>query len=236
MEVLIIKSNEITAQQKLDWIRLHAECFSCNENKSTTIFNRKYLSNDSIFCMAYLNNQLSASYNIIICQSEKFKFALSTDTMSNGLIISATVKLANILYRHLKNLGFDFVVGFPNNKIQKIRERRLGWKIISEFKFYILPFFKSSKLVKPLFYINRSGGSFFALPHLITILVSPKGGGPNASCSSFFYLVGTCGMKPNFSFPLNNLINSSKNFGYVSLSGAQFPSEFYIDIDSIDVP
>ena len=89
-------------------------------------------------CVAIDNGEIIANYSalpITICfNSNEYKCAISLNTMTDPQYAGTGLftKLAELLYSSLKNKGYSFIYGFPNNVSNRTFVSKLGWKDIYE--------------------------------------------------------------------------------------------------------
>jgi len=246
--VIKIGFTSLSAWEKEQWVKLFQICFLKNEGQSRNIF-AKYELNPETSCFCYIlhNDEMVACYSGIILQIKDQNVFLSTDTMSNGVVRDATVKMAKLLYADLKLRNVIAVCGFPNKNIAAIRIRKLGWKIIGEINYYVgIPllwrFLLCSRGVSSAqaWYLRRPGIGFFnAVNGFITLL-----GRNGLYKGAFFSLKLSCGTKPPgyFFIRVPSRIIQPKKFGFLMLSSCDkmnqlmYDSFDFLDMNSIDVP
>ena len=149
------------------WCSCYKQCY--NTKFGRDIWENKYRDSRALFAMLIIRqNKLErviASYSGIILNYQEELIFLSTDTMSDGTVRGATVKMANYLYQYLKSINVRAVLGFPNKNIFHIREKYLDWRQLCSFQLY-LKF--SSSLEKSLLFepwhICRPDGLYFKPP------------------------------------------------------------------------
>jgi hypothetical protein len=145
-EFIFKKTTDLTTQEK-DQIRsLFLSVFA--KEKSATHFDSEFLATPLGYSFHGLMVQAgtivgcysSVPYRYTFFGTECI-FALSVDTMINdewrGL--DNLKKLANLVYAELQKAGVEFVFGFPNDNIHKIRKRFLGWKDLGTLDYFVLP-------------------------------------------------------------------------------------------------
>lgn len=229
------------------WILLFSKCFKKSEIVARSVFKKYSLhKEDSYFCFAKRKSEIIAIYSGILFLPDGKKVFLSTDTMSDGTLSYATIKIANFLYQFLKKRNVDIVCGFPNEKILKIRQKKLGWKIISNVNSYFgLPllwrFKKKINNSKKVWFLKRPSNGFFIKNYKFISLL----GRNKLYKQSFFSLVYTISTrKPGtFFIELPKFILPPKKFGYKIIKEDDSLLEnwineasFNIDLNSIDIP
>lgn len=235
-------SSDVDDKFKSDWCQLFMECYGVCLQKAERVF-KKYEMNSGRFCYLMQNDRLVACYSGLEVEFGKVKVLLSTDTMSNGLIKSSTVKMANYLYDRLKSEGFVAVVGYPNENIRMIRQRKLGWKMVGELYLWVGVPFLSDLSRKPvmnkLWNLKRPSSGFFSISGGWLRLISrdreygPKWGVP-------FTLAAK---KPGLLyFRVWEGLVRRKTFGYVVIGNSpSFEGELLehlscLDVNTIDLP
>lgn len=251
MENIVVKKGlaNITEFERQQWITLFKSCFSKTDEQAVSVFKKYEIHYDSCwFCMAFVEDKLVACYSGIVLPINNFDIFLSTDTMSNGVIRNATVKLARPLYEDLKGSGVRAVCGFPNKNILSIREKRLGWTIVGEIYYYVgIPFlwrlFRIADAAhkKYQWFLNRPLVGCFARPvRFLSILGRYKVYGSRIS-----FLVLACGSKKPgiFFIRIPSFLIQPKKFGYVMLGNVCIEDKAiieqsvdFLDMNSIDVP
>lgn len=132
---------------KAKWIKLFCATFNKSAQTAHRIF-EKYTLNDGIFSAVFIQDELVACYSGIKMKSlsSELKFFLSTDTMSNGRVKSASILAAQELYRYLRSSGLDIVCGYPNEKIYGIRINKLKWSYLKNINLFLkIPFMDTDK-------------------------------------------------------------------------------------------
>ncbi len=239
--------SELSIDEKAAWIQLFCNCFKKNERGAESIFKKYLLHGDrSIFCFGLVDGKIVACYSGLTLAIGDKNIFLSTDTMSNGVMVNATVKLGKYLYNHLSRNGVEAVCGYPNENISVIRQRKLGWKMTgSIYPFVGVPilwrFFMRKKGVTTLWSVIRPPNGFFSKPPPFVSLLG-------RGClygSSFLSLHFTLAAKPPgmFFIRIPSTLIKPKKFGYVLLCDNALNLEARIteaiaelDIDTIDVP
>ncbi len=237
----------LSVDEKAAWIQLLCNCFKKNENQAESIFRKYLLHGDrSIFCFGLVDRKIVACYSGLILEIGDKSIFLSTDTMSNGIMVNATVKLGSYLYGYLSRGGIVAVCGYPNENIALIRQRRLGWRMAgSIYPFVGVPllwkFFMRKKGAATLWTVTRPPNGFFSKPPPFVSLLG-------RSClykSSLLSLRFTLAAKSPgvFFIRLPSTLIRPKKFGYVLLCNntpfieARFTEAIEeLDIDTIDVP
>jgi len=131
-DIKIVCFDELIELYSEEWIYLFDKCFKSGIDKARNIFFNKYQNNKGNVALCFNNGKMCASYSVIFDNLGR-PICLSVDTMSDGSIRLATVKIANVLYDHLKHSGFSFILGFPNKKITNLRKRFLGWVAVESY-------------------------------------------------------------------------------------------------------
>lgn len=129
--------NSLSESQKQDWVILFCKCFKRSVKFANDIF-LKYELNLSRFSLVYIGKQLVAAYSGIQMQSNYLRVFMSTDTMSDGKVRGGSIIAGMALYEQLKLEGFDIVCGFPNKKIEWLRENKLGWQYVKRLNLYLI--------------------------------------------------------------------------------------------------
>jgi hypothetical protein len=226
----------------VEWIRLFCECYKVSDKIANSVF-QKYRINSPKFCALMNGGKMVACYSGIILSLKGKTIFLSTDTMSDGSVGFATVKLGKCLYEKLKGDGVIAVCGYPNEKIRMIRQRRLGWVMIGQLNCYIgIPFlwrYGQTECSSDLWVINRPISGFFTWSKTVFVPLSrskkyPSRIAPRIALSAyrpglFFIRVPTVLVKPKY-------------FGYKMLSDDLVDVNLiksclpWLDMDTIDVP
>lgn len=230
------------------WLALFAICFKTSPEKAAVVFEKYKLHNDDAwFCLGYSGDNLVACYSGIERRVRGDRIFLSTDTMSSGVMKNATVKLGLYLYERLRESGVIAVCGFPNDKIIRIREKKLGWKMVGHLRIYVAPLVlwrwrKQRPVDIPQWEIERPASGFYGKPLPFTQVLGRY----------FLYrlnlwrpLVLTAAtFRPGpFFIELPHKLVEPKPFGFRILSpdGAKVEAIImemvkHLDIQSIDVP
>ncbi|MBU3578626.1 hypothetical protein ICN17_01240 [Polynucleobacter sp. 73C-SIWE] len=237
----------LSIDEKVAWIQLFCHCFKKNENQAESIFRKYVLHGDgSIFCFGLVDRKIVACYSGLILAIGDKNIFLSTDTMSKGIMVNATVRLGNYLYGYLSRGGVVAVCGYPNENIALIRQRRLGWRMAgSIYPFVGVPLlwriFMKKKGDAFLWSVIRPPNGFFSKPPPFVSLLG-------RSCvygGSLLSLCFTLAAKPPgmFFIRIPSALIKPKKFGYVLLcSNTSFlearitEAIAELDIDTIDVP
>ena len=168
-EIKIVSFEELIELYSEEWIYLFNECFKSSIQKARIIFFNKYKNNKGKVALYFYDGKLCASYSVLFDNLGR-PICLSVDTMSNGTVRLATIKIANVLYDHLKNSGFTLILGFPNKKITNLRKRFLGW--ISVESYYLCITWKRFVKNESIdFQINRPNEFVFNSNYLIKALI-----------------------------------------------------------------
>ncbi|MBO4926895.1 MAG: GNAT family N-acetyltransferase [Clostridiales bacterium] len=130
-------THENIAQFKSSFADLYTLCFNVPMDGSEVDW--RYASNpmnDIFSWIAVENGQVVANYSVspieVMHKGKPVKCALSLNTMTHpdfsgrGLFI----QLANMVYKDLKDKGYAFVMGFPNNISNRTFVNKLGWRDI----------------------------------------------------------------------------------------------------------
>ncbi len=225
------------------WSFLFQKSFGVSRETSLRVF-EKYKLNDSRICYLTHNGVMVASYCGLKLNCDSLSVFISTDTMSDGTISGASVRLARIMYRALASEGVVVVVGYPNENIRKLREKALGWTLVGGLNLYVgIPLLWPFKrnLIPPdyLWKIKRPPGGFFVIyPFLVKLL-----------CRDCLYgtklglLITLSSKKPGMFFlKIPNVIFKKRRFGYLFLcEDVNIHSKFlkkiqYLDVDTADIP
>lgn len=173
--IFVIPGSEFDNQQRHEWCLLFSKCYK-TDMASALLHFQKYLLNQSIICFIQNSKGMIAAYNGLVLELENWKIFLSTDTMSDGTTRSATVKLAAHLYPLLQSQGISAVCGYPNPKIIKIREKRLGWSISGNMHLWVsaplLWRIGAAKDRQGLWSARRPSSGFFGKPRVFLTPVS----------------------------------------------------------------
>lgn len=103
---------------------------------SKKFFNWRYLNTpwgEGIFSLAYDDDVLAASYSIMSCEliidnnPIKVGFSMTTMTHPNYRGKGLFPKLANDVYNQASDMGYDLIVGFPNDVSYNGFVNKLGW-------------------------------------------------------------------------------------------------------------
>jgi hypothetical protein len=249
-EILIVITHgveNLTEELFSNWIQLFCHCFKSDRKQALAVFEKYRIhGNKSVFCFGMIQDKAVACYSgIILGLGEKTIF-LSTDTMSNGEMKSATVRLGTYIYTYLIKMGVQAVCGYPNQNIIRIRERKLGWKMIGTIYPYVgLPllwrFLLNNDSNIPLWLINRPANGFFSKRKYCLSIFGRNGIYDNGF---FTLLFAMSAKKPGvFFLRIPSFLIKPKIFGYVLLSDEFTSVEVMIknaalnlDLNTIDVP
>lgn len=152
--------DKLSKTQLKDWVALHHKCFKRGRAYAYNCY-VKYRLNKPKFCMVYENDALVACYSGIFVRSNIATIFLSTDTMSDGTIRGGSIIAAENLYSHLIQVGVDLVCGYPNATIVGLREKKLGWKFVTNLELFLMPIFILPVNLNPLIRLNRPKYGFF---------------------------------------------------------------------------
>ena len=238
----------LSSQEREQWLKLFQECYRKGRDAAEAIF-RKYEMHgqDAWFCIAIQDDCIVACYSGVILPFGSSRIFLATDTMSNGQLRNATVKLAEVLYGHLKEAGVDAVCGFPNGNIIRIRERRLGWKITGQLNAYIgVPLLwrlgRRPQTGDPtLWDLARPKEGFFARRRIFIRLLGRHGLYSGTTCSAVLTLSA---QSPGpFFIRIPQAFAAPKMFGWVltnqgntELAASLQAASGKLDLNTIDVP
>jgi hypothetical protein len=247
MEAIVIRRG-LSSVPSVDvdaWKSLFIECFKKTPQEAASIFRKYELQPEQVWmCMAFKDGQLVACYSGVALAFGSEQVLLATDTMSNGQIAGATVKMAQMLYPALAAAGVSAVCGYPNGNIIKLRERKLGWKMVGQMHLYIgVPVLwrlgQRSPASRALWNLRRPDTGFFAPTRLPLTLLGRDGpyrGG---------VLIATLASRapgPGFIRVPSSLV-APKNFGFVLTSEGTSQTAWQLeqaardlDLNTIDVP
>ena len=223
-KVYIKKFTEMLDADIQQWELLFSECFGTNRYNSKKIWEIKYKNNSGFLGLLKIGDKLHASYSVILDKFDR-PIGLSVDTMSDGIVQHATSKICAELYPFLKLNNINFLLGFPNDNIFKIREKYLGWKLGGDLYFKIKFGKLRSNRQRSSFELNRPfplifrKGMFFKLGYLLHKL-------------GIIHLIA-------FNNPLLIVGKKSmitKKWCYVVLKSNFRVKELDLSINSIDVP
>ena len=159
----IISFEELVSEFASEWSALLLECFGGSKRYADSILKRKYVLNEGVVGTLWRDGKLAAAYSVVFDAFGR-NTALSVDTMSNGQVRSATVKLAPEVYDYLREKNIDILYGFPNEKIINLRVRKLGWLKLEE-KFFYLTYGRrknDSRAPDTAFALKRPAGFVFS--------------------------------------------------------------------------
>ena len=127
-ELELYAGSDFPSSFRSEWEELFASCYGRGLREASHVF-AKYTLNKSRFCAMYCAGKLVGCYSGLELDWGSRRVFLSTDTMSDGTIRSASQKMGSHLYEHLTEAGVAAVVGYPNDNIRRIREKKLGWQM-----------------------------------------------------------------------------------------------------------
>lgn len=243
-DIKIVAHHILVRDYEDSFRRLFQECFKSNWKEAKSAFEKYKETKEGWSAIGIVDGEPVAFYNTFIFSFSGERCALSVDTMSNGRMRSATQKLGSALYARLRNeLNVVLVCGFPNDKIVKIRESKLSWKM---YPHLLKTYFVITTLGRQLDYqqnflevFNRSGSK--ALTN--SIFGRPVVGANqifNSRVGNFAFFWAS--LRKDFAISIALPAKYWKKFGYVelsegSLSSARIASgDFALTFDSIDVP
>lgn len=151
---------DLTNEEILSWVS------NCNKafrfDKATFILQKYASKKDNFFCLLIDNSEVIASYSGFSCVTSGFRAFLSTDTFS--LSRHSTSILGSYLYDHLRSLDYDFVFGWPNERIKNIRAKYLHWNYLGHKQLYVaypkVGFTVNTEIERGPF--SRKRGGFFS--------------------------------------------------------------------------
>lgn len=241
-ELRIIKDSRWPTEFQNEWIRLFARCYMVSEQKALSVM-EKYELNDSWCCAMYAEDKLVGCYSGLVLEWQERKIFLSTDTMSDGSIRGGTSKMAGLLYEKLSQSGFALVLGYPNDNIRKIRQRKLGWTIEGELFAWVgvplLRFLFTNQVDNGLWKVRRPNSGFFGAKYpLLKLLGRTRFYGPWFGVP--FTLAAT---SPGlFYFKVPEFLVRRKTFGFRALGDCRDAEEILrarlsqLDLETIDLP
>jgi hypothetical protein len=247
MKIKIIEGlSNMSVLERKCWLRLFEKSFRRNSADSNRSF-LKYENHpsDCFFCIALDGEQIVASYSGIAFRVSGIRVFLSTDTMSNGEIKSATETLGKKLYEYLAKNDVDVVCGFPNEK-GFFGHKRLGWKFEGGLRSYIgIPLIWRASLVtddrSDVWCLKRpENGVFLEKPSWLTVY-----GREGLYHGWFCSIVFTLSAKPpgRWFVRVPDKLIPNKRFGFMVLCRDKNQVEVFIksiidkmDINAIDVP
>ena len=241
-KLVILRGEEITPTFESDWVALFARAYQSTEDKGKLLI-RKYKLNRSRLCLLYADGRMVGSYSGLELPFAGTRVFLSTDTMSDGTRRGASVIMGNHLYEELEREGFVAVCGYPNDKIRKLREKRLLWIIDGELALWVgLPAlwrFGRRDPENDLWRLQRPEGGFFGRPILGMNLLGRKGllrRGPG-------FAVTLASRSPGpFFVRVPSRLFSPRTFGYRFLAATPEQCEVFLDavqrldLETIDIP
>jgi len=225
-----------------EWVRLFCECYKVRRDIANSVF-QKYQINSARFCALVSSGKMIACYSGVRLTLKGKAIFLSTDTMSDGSVGFATVKLAKILYEKLKNEGVIAVCGYPNENIRMIRQRRLGWAMIGELNCYVgIPFlwrYARTECSSDLWIVKRPTSGFFTWKKTVFLPLCRSKEHP----SKIAPRIALSAYRPGLFFiRVPSVLVKPKQFGYKMLSDDLVDVELirsclpWLDMDTIDVP
>ena len=226
----------------LQWVSLFCECYKVDRKIALSVF-EKYRINNARFCALMNDGKMVACYSGLNLSFKGKNIFLSTDTMSDGSVDFATVKLAKYLYAKLREDGVIAVCGYPNENIRTIRQRGLGWVMVGQLKCYIgVPFlwrWGRNECSPDLWIVNRSASGFFTWSTRLFVPLCRS----QEHSSSFALRIALSAYRPgSFFIRVPSVFVKPKQFGYKMLSddpldeGAIRSCLARLDMDTIDVP
>ena len=151
--------------------------------------------------------------------------------------------MAGLLYEQLYQSGFALVLGYPNDNIRKIRQRKLGWTIEGElFAWVGVPLLRSlftNHVDNELWKVRRPNSGFFGAKYpLLKLLGRTRHYGPWFGIP--FTLAAT---RPGFFFfKVPELLVRKKTFGFRALGDCGDVEQSLrvslsqLDLETIDLP
>lgn len=117
-------------------IDLFKECFG--RELSAIMWDWAYIRNplgDPLVNLAILEEKVVGHYAFIPIATTKFRVLLSLTTMVSPSARKYNIffDLANKSYDFAKQMGYEFIIGFPNKNSVLVHEKLLGWKILKTF-------------------------------------------------------------------------------------------------------
>lgn len=178
MKIIVKKTTELCSKDKDDICELFERVF--HVVKTNKEFVHQFEKNEfgySYFGLIYDDDKLIGSYAVIPLKfnyhKEELIFAQSIDTMiakeyrGNPFLLK---KLAEKVYKELKEDSIPFIFGFPNDNIYLVRKKILKWKDISNLDIHVLPIKIGAikKKLSPFTYV------FSFLPKILNIFINKQ--------------------------------------------------------------
>jgi hypothetical protein len=245
-EIVVINGlSQLGAADVQAWQQLFAQCFKKSPLDAEFVFRKYELHAEKVWmCLARKDGRLAACYSGIALPFGTDKVLLATDTMSNGEISGATVKMAKTLYPALANAGINAVCGYPNGNIIRIRERKLGWKMVGQLHLYVgMPFLWRFGLkpatVPALWDLSRPPRGFFSATKAPLTLLGRQG-----PYKGGLFTATLASARPGpFFFRIPARLVAPKNFGFAltrpdagELAHRLEIAAGHLDLNTIDVP
>lgn len=238
----IIIGEEMTPAFEDEWVELFTHAFHSRAEKGRLLL-RKYKLNKSLFCVLYANDKMVGSYSGLELPFAGTSIFLSTDTMSDGTRPGASVLMAKHLYEKLTKDGVLAVCGYPNDKIRKLRHKRLDWIIDGKLFLWVgLPIIWPFGRLEPpqnIWKVNRPESGFFG-PIVLGIKLVGRDG---LFQRRIGFAVAMASQRPGpFFFRVPNMIFRPRTFGYRFLNLSIEHREAFLsalkslDLDTIDLP
>ncbi len=226
----------------LQWVSLFCECYKVDSGIAMSVF-EKYRINYPRFCALINGGKMVACYSGLSLHFRGKTVFLSTDTMSDGSVGFATVKLARYLYGKLREDGVVAVCGYPNENIRMIRQRRLGWVMVGQLNCYIgVPFLwrrGRNECSSDLWIVNRTASGFFTWKTTVFVPLCRS----QEYSSSVALRIALSAYRPGrFFIRVPSVFVKPKQFGYKMLSDDPVDEDAIrsclprLDMDTIDVP
>ena len=226
------------------WKSLFSRVFIDKNYDPSKVF-QKYTLNKSYIAIEEYNGKFVGAYGGLILDYDNDVIFLSTDTMSDGTLRSASVRLAKKIYEHLENKNIFVVCGFPNDKIMGLREKKLGWRKAGYLYGWIgIPLISTLHFnsdASKLWEVKRPGAYAFGnLPWYIAL----KGRGIVASKSYGMPFTMSTHRPGRFFVKIPNFLLKPKVFAYKILGNRQnitledkviFAAN-NLDVSTIDLP
>lgn len=237
-------ASTLTGDFKSSWEGLFAKCYGSSVTDARSVF-EKYELNTPHFCAMYSGGKLVGCYSGLEFWWGEHKVFLSTDTMSDGTVRSGTVKMANYLYGQLRNSGVGAVVGYPNDNIRLIRQKKLGWSLEGFLYLWVgIPLISELTIARSfkeadLWSLKRPGNGFFGRGRgLLRLITAHRSYG-----SLFGVPITLSASRPGMLFfKVPTRLVPEKTFGFLLLSDNESLRLKLIDklgslnVDTIDLP